>query len=215
MEKIYYEKLFPSTNYVVPEGLYLTEELKSFSTPLSDSNKIIKIINLHCLKKDINMNSLTIIDGTGGGGTDTIIFCQNFRSVISIEINKEYYNILKNNINCYKFSNIIAINGDSLEIIPKINHCDVIYIDPPWGGKEYKIKEHLSLKFGDISLENAILKFFDNTYMHTIPKFIVVKLPTNYNLKKMFNKLNIHNIEIYLYELRKKNIVVIQKKDIE
>ena len=31
----------------------------------------------------------------------------------------------------------------------------------------------------------------------------------------MFNKLNIHNIEIYLYELRKKNIVVIQKKDIE
>ena len=51
--------------------------------------------------------------------------------------------------------------------------------------------------------------------MHTIPKFIVVKLPKNYNLKKMFNKLNIHNIEIYLYELRKKNIVVIQKKDIE
>jgi hypothetical protein len=212
MEKIYYEKLFPSNNYVVPDKLYLNNSLKSFATPLADSKKIIKIIDFHCKSKNLKSTTLTIVDATGGGGSDTISFSYHFQNVISIEMNKEYYNILKNNVNCYNLKNIITINGDSLEIIPKINFYDILYIDPPWGGKDYKNIKNLSLTLSDISLENVIINFFDELYMQTIPIFIVLKLPTNYNLKKMFYKLELYNLEIYLYELRKKNIVIIQKK---
>ena len=72
--------------------------------------------------------------------------------------------------------------------------------------------EKLSLKFGNTSLENSIVSFFNLSVMTIIPKFIVVKLPINYDLKKMFNVLNIHNLEIYLYTLKKKNIIVINQK---
>ena len=212
MEKIYYEKLFPTVNYIIPHGIYLTEDLRSYSTPVNDSVKILKIINIHCELKKMDIKNITIVDATGGGGSDSIYFGQNVRNVISIEINKEYYKILTNNVSCYNLDNIVTISGNSLEIIPKINYFDIIYIDPPWGGKEYKNKEKLSLKFGNTSLENSIVSFFNLSVMTIIPKFIVVKLPINYDLKKMFNVLNIHNLEIYLYTLKKKNIIVINQK---
>ena len=211
MEKIYYEKLFPSINFRVPEGLFLTTELKTYSTPLSDSKKIIKIIESFCKTKELK--NLTIIDATGGGGSDSISFCKYFMNVISIEYNKETFDILKNNINCYTLNNIQLIHNDAVQTIPKIAHYDIIYIDPPWGGSDYKNHKTLDLEFGAISLEKVIAIFFDENEMLCVPFLIVLKLPTNFNMEKMFKFLNPLNLEIHLFELKKKNICVIKKKE--
>ena len=193
--------------------MFLNSELKTYSTPISDSKKIIKIIESFCADINKELKNLTIIDATGGGGGDSISFCKEFMNVISIEYNKETFEILKNNINCYNFTNIHIINDDSLKIIPKITHHDIIYIDPPWGGSDYKNHKKLNLEFGSLPLEKVISIFFDEKEMACIPFIIVLKLPLNYNMEKMYNLLDPLDLQIHLYNLKKKNICVIKKKN--
>jgi len=144
---------------------------------------------------------------------DTIAFSKYFGSVISIELNPQRYEFLKNNVSAYGYKNVSTINGNSIDIIPKITDIDVIYIDPPWGGKSYKEATNLRLSLGDKSIESLIKIFFDPVHMLSTPTFIVLKLPKNYDLKYLFEYLNAPKNEynIFMYELKKIIIIVIEK----
>jgi hypothetical protein len=103
------------------------------------------------------------------------------------------------------------LNGDSTKIIPKLQYCDIIFVDPPWGGSGYKTKVNLELNLGDIKIETFVLRCFDRTITLCPPKVIALKLPKNYNLKFLYDMLN-QKMEIYIYEHEKMNILVIEKK---
>ena len=59
---------------------------------------------------------------------------------------------------------------------------DVLYIDAPWGGKDYKNKERLSLYLDKNELSDIYNKFKKKT------KLFVFKLPKNY-----FDNINNEN----------------------
>ena len=90
------------------------------------SENILKYVN-----KDA-----TIIDTTSGCGGNLISFSKYFTNITGVEIDKNRYNILQNNLECYKNDNITFINDDCLNIIN--NNYDVYFFDPPWGGPKYK-----------------------------------------------------------------------------
>ena len=183
-------KLFPETNY--DELQYDKEGLYSI-TNYKEADIISSIIkNIFETKKNIQ-----IFDGTGGLGGNTFSFSKNFKNVTTVEINKERCNMLINNVENYKLSNVNIINDDSVDYLLKNkSKYDVYFFDPPWGGPEYKKCIEIRFKMGSYNLNDLAKKLDKN-------KLLIFKLPFNYD----FTEFNSFNYK--LYRINKYYIIII------
>lgn len=150
------------------------------------------------LFKKIKDCNLTVLDGTGNVGGDTIGFGLNnkVKKVYSIEINKDNFNILKNNVSVYKLNNKVnMINKDFTEYIKQIpeSFCDLIFIDPPWGGPRYKYLDKLNLYLSNINI-GLVCK--DIKYKK-LTKHLAIKIPFNFNITSFQNLSGIEDVSIY------------------
>lgn len=177
------------------------------------ANSTSMIIIQHLYELGINHQDAYVTDATAGVGGNAISFAMNFKNVIAIELDELRYKYLVNNIDVYDIDNMKAIHGDSLELLSSINKQHVVFIDPPWGGKDYKKYQKLKLSLSDIPIEQICNNLFDDNKTKSPPLFIVLKLPVNYDLKYLYE--TIENDIIYLHKLHKMNIVVITKKNKE
>jgi len=138
---------------------------------------------------DIGTND-HILETCGGLGGDTVVLTQMGASVIVYEPNRKRCDMLWNNValggHAYN-SNLIRKNFDI-----KVNlhpYCNILYMDPPWGGPEYKnlpIIENLSL--GTTTINEIVMDFSESS--NCLDQMIVLKLPFNYNIKKLENMLH-------------------------
>ena len=167
LKKIYPEP--PNGNYY---GLKVDEEgLYSITHP-KEADLISKtIIDI------IGQSEIQILDMTAGCGGNMISFIKYFKSVIGIEFDKVRYKILKENLEKYSKKNYQLLCGDATKYNTQSvnNDADVYFIDPPWGGPEYKNNPNIQLYLSNIKLEDFILTLPKN-------KLIVLKLPFNYNI---------------------------------
>jgi 16S rRNA G966 N2-methylase RsmD len=148
------------------------------------------------IKKYFDENS-TIIDAMSGVGGNTISFSKNFKKVYAIELNQKRYDMLCNNINVYELKNVETYNDNCLNKIFNIN-SDIIFFDPPWGGKDYKNHDKLRLTISNVPLEDICIKLKN--------KNIVLKLPKNYDIEFFKNKLNLEKLNI---EILNKMLIII------
>lgn len=147
------------------------------ATPLYQVFQIKKIFK----KLNISTNNSSFVDATANIGASTINFACvfKFKKIISIEINPDTFKILKHNI-CIFFLNfpnnptkILLFNNSFLNF--NFNKFDFIFIDPPWGGPDYKKKDKVDLFIDNINIKKIVSKlfFFFN--------FIFLKVPINFN----------------------------------
>ena len=168
---------------------YDDEGLWSITHPIEADN-ISEII--------VKFNSIEskIIDLTAGCGGNLISFGKYFDNVVGIENNVDRFSILKNNISCYDY-NINIINDNCCNYLN--NDYDIFFIDPPWGGPEYKNNSNLKLYLSNFELRDIINKIPKN-------KFIVIKIPYNYNYEyikeeyKILETLYFNNIVILYFK---------------
>jgi len=190
------EELFPHKENIEYAKLQTTNEGLYSITKRRDSERIISIINQNV--KDVRKKTIT--DATGCIGGDTIQFALAFEHVHSIELSLENFNILSNNINVFGLTNISLYNGDCTTIFDW--KTDLLYIDPPWGGPEYKSKVNLDLMIGskriDVWLEELLMR-------KNRPSYIFLKLPHNYNFKRLNLLVNVDIIKPF----RVRNYVLI------
>lgn len=214
-KRIVLEKIFPYTpDKSQFSKLKIDYDFITHVTSPLDAKKICAIINKHITPYK-NASESMIVDATGGAGCDTLAFSKCFNSVVCIEIDTTKYEYIKNNIDIYNCKNVHIINGNSIDIIPKIQHVDVIYVDPPWGGKSYKESDLLKLTLGDIPIEELTKSWFSTDFS---PRCIVFKLPKNYDIRHFFDSLNNQDVpqfKVFLYEIRKLFILVVEKNDVE
>jgi 16S rRNA G966 N2-methylase RsmD len=197
---------FPLKDGVHMKDIQLTEEGKYSYTKRKDGD-----ITIDFLKKHMGpLKDLTILDGTGNVGGDTILFGLNFKHVDSIEINKDNFEALKHNVNLYKLSNVDIHNGDSTKLFDRFE-TDVVYFDPPWGGPDYKTKRDLDLYLGknriDLFIKNEIL----SEKVKHLPKYIVLKLPFNYNWSRLKFIKAIENSQ--MLKIRNYRILILKVKE--
>jgi len=130
-------ELFPDKKNIDFSKLKLTEEGKYSITKKQDSQQILKHI---CEIIDpLKPSELELTDLTGNVGGDTINFGLHFKLVHSIEMSDENFEVLKNNVKVYDLKNIRLYHGNSLKIYNW--KTDILYIDAPWGGPDYKLIE--------------------------------------------------------------------------
>jgi 16S rRNA G966 N2-methylase RsmD len=175
-------KLFPNIDF---ENIQYDNEGLYSITNYIEADYISKIIIDNF---NNNNKNLKILDGTGGLGGNTISFSKFFKNVTSIEINKDRYEMLKNNINLYKLDNIKLINDDSINFLTlNKNDFDIIFFDPPWGGPDYKKNKNLRLKIGKYNLSDIPKK------ISLTNKLLIFKLPFNYD----FDEFSSYNYKLY------------------
>lgn len=132
----------------------------------------------------INYKDLIICDANGGIGGDTLLFTKMFKFVNVVELEPLHCKIIENNCKVFNRINFKVYNANILDFVNDFKNLeinDILYFDPPWGGIGYKSNEKIELyydntKFSDFI--NSILNRFNN-------KKIIMKLPYNYNLKKI------------------------------
>lgn len=172
-------KHFPSIEGIERKDLKLTEEGAYSITKERDARIIWN--NLRNIIEDISQ--LVIMDGTSNIGSDSIRFGNECKKVISVEINEENYEALVHNIQLYNLQNKVkAILGD---ITKKWNDYmyDILYLDPPWGGKNYKDISSLDIILGDMRIDLFLRDYILDS--KTRPKWIIMKLPMNYNFGRL------------------------------
>lgn len=199
-------KIFPCHNCNDMSKLkYDSEGLWSITHP--DSADVLSTKIKIFEKTGIKIDS--IFDATAGLGGNTLSFANNFKRVISCELDPKRFEILENNISLYNYKNIKLYNEDSINLISKLEESiDVIFFDPPWGGPTYKYEESLEIYLSGMKLEDVCILISNSTKI----KLLIFKLPYNYDSTKLisccksfiktYNIYNEGNVE-YVYILFK------------
>lgn len=202
-------KLFPYlNNRSKAVNLKIDDESWNYISIRKIAEQITGIIMHHLSLININPDNSIITDATAGVGGNTISFGQSANKVYAIEIDTERSKLLANNIDVFNLKNIKVYNDDCLNILPEIDNHNVIFIDPPWGGKNYKTYEKLNLYIGEMPIDTVCIKLLDNVIMKKVPELIVLKLPKNYDIETLYKNID-KKYKIYLYELEKMLVIVI------
>jgi len=179
-------KAFASVPNVDVGKYEMTNESLYSITGVRGSNFIADLI-----AKYYGSYNLVITDGTANIGSDAVTFGLKFNKTNAIELNEVNYKALVNNIKLSSLEHkITTYHGSSVKILPTLKQ-DVIYLDPPWGGKSYKKHHHLRLYLDSIELVDIFKKFRYNA------KMFVFKVPLNYDLNNFLTgvilPVHVHN----------------------
>jgi predicted RNA methylase len=182
------EDLFPRKEGVDLTRLRTTEEGSYSITRRRDAERIMNVFR--SLFPD--MKRMTITDGTACIGGDTLNFALAFGHVHSIEVNPENFKALTNNVDVYGFTNVTMYPADTIHTFTW--NTNILYLDPPWGGKDYRKHAELDLFLSgvrlDVWIEQVIIR-------RNRPEYVVLKLPVNYNFKRLNFLPNVDAIRPY------------------
>ncbi|AYV79764.1 MAG: hypothetical protein Faunusvirus47_5 [Faunusvirus sp.] len=200
--------LFPPIDKSLVHKLEI-DTIGSYSISIPDDARAINDIVVKHVKPYILANKkdsdkkITIIDATAGVGGNTIAFAQLCDQVNAIELNNDRYRYLVNNVKLYGLKNVIFHNDNFLDIIFDVKQ-DIIFIDPPWGGKKYKHYETIRLNIGQIPLEDICEMIFKVESA----KCVVLKLPKNYDITYLQETLKNRTVDVH--KVRKFIVVVVK-----
>jgi predicted RNA methylase len=201
-------RLFPYLdNKEKATRLKIDDESIHFISIREHADKITDIIKYHLVELNIDPDDAVVTDATAGVGGNTISFAMNFKRVNAIELDIQRCYYLKNNVDIYDISNCKIYNDDCTKILPQIINHDVVFIDPPWGGKNYKDHEFLQLHLSDVSIEMLCNGMLNPLWMKKCPAIMVFKLPINYDIKYFYE--NVNSNLIYYHNLKKMSLLVV------
>lgn len=131
--------------------------------------QILNILKKHCSR------TYTILDANSGMGGNSVYFCKYFKFVYCVDISNDAINYLEHNLRDY--NNYCIINENCLDIL-KIIQYDIVFFDPPWGGRLYKYKKCVNLFINNININSIIRQL----YFYKNVKIICLKVPKNFNI---------------------------------
>ena len=140
------------------------------------------------IKERLKTNDLIITDATANVGGNTINFAYNFKKVNAVDIEPLNCKLLKHNLEQYKLLNKVdIICKDYLDIMKDLKQ-DVVYFDPPWGGKSYHKKNKFNLFLSGIAIVEIINKLKGKA------KLVIMYMPFNFDFESFkkdsyFNKI--------------------------
>lgn len=181
-------EIFPKKSDIDMSKLLLTTEGQYSVSKRRAAKKLQMIIFKYFKTKDI-----VITDATSNNGSDTLMLAKYFKNINAIEFNETNFSVLKNNIDVYGYDNIKLIHGDSTVEL-NTTEQDVIYIDAPWGGRDYKKIKQLRLFLGKMELSDIYNKFKSRT------KLFIFKVPYNYDINNFILRTKVKNLRIRSYQ---------------
>jgi hypothetical protein len=178
--------MFPEKHGVDYSILKMTPEGEYSITRRNDGKKILQ--RMTSILGTTKQKCIT--DLTGNVGGDTILFGLNFGRTDSIEIDNDNFAALKHNVETFRLKNVKLHHGDCTQLFDW--KTDVLYMDPPWGGPEYKEKENLDLFLGKQRIDSWLSTILEEDWR---PNFVFIKLPSNYNFDRLKDLPNVFSMQ--------------------
>ena len=185
---------FPKTKNA--NKLKLTEQGRYFITKPEDAEAISKIITEYVKTP----KTKTITDATAGMGGNTINFASHFKKVQAVEVDKENFEVLKNNVDVFGLKNVDLINKDYLTEAKNLKQ-DVIFIDAPWGGK--KKHKFIRLQLGEKFLPDLLNELKGKA------DFMVFRAPGNFDYGYMMRKIEYPHVDVRFVPNRNWKVIVV------
>lgn len=146
----------------------------------------------------------TITDGTACIGGNTFSLSRVFHHVNAVELDNTRYQFLVHNMSVLGVDNVSCYCGDIMDWLPKLDHS-LLFLDPPWGGPDYKMHELVDLYLSSIPLAMVCQKYSYSS------KYIALKTPTNFNIDKFLEdtkdfmtlihkNTKLRKLNLYLFE---------------
>jgi len=169
-----------------PDIAYWLDKQAGYSLTESRVARLQADIICRCAREcGFNMSNSTITDATASIGGNVFAFAQRFAKVNAIELLEPTAQMLLHNLELLNLSNKVEVwCGDSSDINVVVQNMrqDVIFLDPPWNGVEYKRIRNLSLYLGEKNLRQVCIEWACWT------RLIVLKLPLNFNYNEFFHQ---------------------------
>lgn len=183
--------------------LMLDEEAFYSTTDQLTANKIAKIL------VRIVSPTATVTDATACIGGATLAFANVFSRVNAIEIDRTRYDYLCHNMFILGHTDKVrCMHGDAIRICQDLQQ-DVIFLDPPWGGPEYKSMDRVSLFLSGMPLADVCRKLSHAT------RYIAIKVPTNFDEAGFRSSVEgFARVVVRDTQLRKMNLLVIQTSNL-
>jgi 16S rRNA G966 N2-methylase RsmD len=150
-----------------------------------------KILNYCQQNLHLEYSNLRIFDGMACVGGNTISFAKSFPSVLSNEFNSSRYQMLVNNAQTVMQLHNVEFFNESILELAFTQSYDVLFLDPEWGGPDYKFKKNLRLTIGEVAVEEFCLNVFERCPAVSV---IALKLPVNYDNRFLRNTMIAKNI---------------------
>ena len=149
---------------------------------------------------------LVITEMTAGVGGNVLNFAYHFKYVNAIEIDKLRFDYLNINLKLFDIHNVNTYNTDSMKLLIDHNDLvqDVVFFDPPWGGKDYKLQSLMKLNFMNEPIETICKKLLSKDRV----KIVVLKLPNNYDFN--FFEEELKNFKIVKHTLDRLTMVIVK-----
>lgn len=192
-------------NYLMRNMQYTYDAITYMSRRI-DAEITTGIIISHTNKLRMEYEKLTITDATAGIGGDTFSFATFFEHVNAIEENVMTFRMLENNVSKCNYNNVTLINNNYLDVMENIKQ-DIVFIDPPWGGKCYKKYKSITLTLGEVAIEEICSRLLVSG------NIVVLKLPLNYDFEKLYKISLCEDVSVFLHKLKRMYIVVLYNKN--
>ena len=122
------------------------------------------------------------------------IWLANFHMLMQLKYMKKVLRVLKHNIDTLRIKNIGLILGDCTKALSTTEQ-DVIIVDAPWGGRNYKDRVKMRLYLSGREIHELYMMYKDRA------RLFVFKVPCNYDIEFFTNKLDKTDgsVDIYNY----------------
>lgn len=122
-----------------------------------------------------------LTDGTACIGGNTFSFSRSFQRVNAVELEPTKFRYLKHNMEVLGVENVSCYSGDILEYVNLLDQS-LLFLDPPWGGPDYKQKQRVHLSLSGVPLDEVCRRFAPTT------TYIALKTPTNFHIEEFMEK---------------------------
>ncbi|KDO19255.1 hypothetical protein SPRG_15036 [Saprolegnia parasitica CBS 223.65] len=142
-----------------------------------------------------------ITDATACVGGNTASFCTFFRYVQAVEIDPTRFRMLVHNMHgVLTFVNIQCYCANYVDVAQQFLQ-DVVFIDPPWGGPEYRTRSTVDLHLGETPLADLCERLVGRT------QYVVIKVPQNFDIERF--TFRVSGTVSYITHFRKMAMVVV------
>ena len=151
-----------------------------------------------CLFNLTKSNESVITDALANVGGMTITFAKYFNKVNACEIVPLHCEMLTNNLKTYMLDKKVNVICDDYMNVMKSITQDIIFFDPPWGGKKYKNKSTIPLGINNVNIVCIVNDLLNYS------KYIAIRVPFNFQFKRFICSL-IPNTKIKLIKINTSN----------
>lgn len=168
MDKVHF--LFKYVDHQIRSKLVLDDEALYSTTDQTTADKITSDI------LGFVPETATVTDATACAGGNTYSFAQHFAQVYAFEVDAARARMLRHNMKLLGANNVTVRQGDSFSLCTQ-QYQDLVFLDPPWGGPNYKNHRRIALFMSGRHLADFCKTIADAR----VTRFIALKAPTNFD----------------------------------